>query len=149
MQASQTTQQKTLKKYTAADYDSDRATVREWLSKRPQAASVKTVQSGNDSDLEVTLQPDVSDKASRRLAHEIRVYLTHHLPGERALAVSQVSLLGGKGSAHPDSEQSQSDGSSSLPVSAIVTTSFNAGTSNDAEHPDTSWHVFVNGDQVE
>ena len=98
-----------------------------------------------DPGMDVLLQRGVSDSETRTLAHRIRVYLSTHCAGDRALIVRSINLHH-QASKNAEAEAfSQKTGDSLGLVGAIVQN----GVEDTDTQIDPAWHIEIDNNQVE
>ena len=133
--------------YSGPAYDDERQSLAQHLKMNPLVvkAAMDPASGEYDPGMDVLLQRGVSDSETRALAHRIRVYLSTHYGGDRALIVRSINLHH-QASENAEAEAfSQKTGDSLGVVGAIV--------QNGVEDTDTQidplWHVEIDHKQVE
>lgn len=133
--------------YSGPAYDGERAKLCRHLRLNPRVADARVEPNGGEYDpgLTVLLRGGVSAAQTRAVAHRIRVYMTAHYSGDRALIVREINIH------HPADENADAasfrriTGDNLGMVGAIVQN----GVEDSDQAIDPKWHIEIDRRQVE
>ncbi len=133
--------------YSGPAYDGERAKICRHLRLNPFVANAMVDTAGGEYDpsLDVLLKGGVTPRQTRAVAHRIRVYMTAHYGGDRALIVREINIH------HPADENAEMAAFSRITGDnlGMVGAIMQNGVEDSDRAIDPKWHIEIDLRQVE